>query len=101
MRAVKSVLIMAGEMKRNEPDAPEDEILIKAMNGANLPKLLEVDFALYRDLVQDLFPGISLGMPKHNDVAHILRKVLATENLQFTSELQEKSVQLRQTMLVR
>jgi len=101
MRAVKSVLIMAGQMKRLDPTAPEDEILIKAMNGANVPKLLESDYPLYKDLVQDLFPGISLNSPRHEDVAHILRKVLGEGDLQHSHDLQEKSVQLRQTMLVR
>ncbi|GMI17677.1 hypothetical protein TrLO_g10552 [Triparma laevis f. longispina] len=101
MRAVKSVLILAGKMKREDPEAAEDEILIKAMNGANLPKLLDEDYPLYRDLVSDLFPTTSLTSPRHDDVAHFMRKVLHDNKLQYTSTLLEKSVQLRQTLSVR
>ena len=101
MRAVKSVLIMAGKMKRADPDAPEDELLIKAMNGANLPKLMQVDFPLYKDLVSDLFPHTTLSSPRHDDVAHVLRKIVSTEKLQYTPALAEKAVQLRGTLMVR
>jgi dynein heavy chain, axonemal len=40
MRAVKSVLVMAGMLKRMNPTQVEDIVLIKAMNDANIPKFL-------------------------------------------------------------
>jgi len=40
MRAVKSVLVMAGSLKRSNPDLPEDVVLIRAMRDSNLPKFL-------------------------------------------------------------
>jgi len=40
MRAVKSVLEMAGELKKNDPTKKENEILITAMRDANIPKFL-------------------------------------------------------------
>jgi energy-coupling factor transporter ATP-binding protein EcfA2 len=101
MRAIKSVLIMAGKMKREEPDSPEDELLIKAMNGANLPKLLVQDYPLYRDLVADLFPHTTLSSPRHDDVAHVLRKILAQHNYEFSPAIGDKVVQLRGTLMVR
>jgi dynein heavy chain len=40
MRALKSVLLMAGAAKRAAPDSDdEDAVLIAAMRDANLPKL--------------------------------------------------------------
>ena len=63
--------------------------------------MLDSDYPLYKDLVQDLFPGISLNSPRHDDVAHILRKVLSASDLQHSHILQEKTIQLRQTMIVR
>lgn len=41
MRAVKSVLVMAGSLKRENPDIPEDTVLIRALRDSNLPKFLE------------------------------------------------------------
>lgn len=43
MRALKSVLVMAGALKRTNPDLAEDIVLIRAMRDSNIPKfLLEV-----------------------------------------------------------
>jgi len=41
MRAVKSVLVMAGNLKRSNPDTSEDKLLIKAMCDSNIPKFLD------------------------------------------------------------
>ena len=43
MRAVKSVLVMAGALRRRESNLPEDIVLIRAMRDSNIPKFLEHD----------------------------------------------------------
>jgi dynein heavy chain len=40
MRAVKSVLNMAGRLKRANPEKSEDVLLIEAMIQSNVPKFL-------------------------------------------------------------
>lgn len=40
MRAVKSLLVMAGSLKRANLETPEDDVLIRAMKDANVPKFL-------------------------------------------------------------
>jgi dynein heavy chain len=101
MRAVKSVLIMAGNLKREDPDAHEDELLISAMDRANVPKLLKVDRPIYNALVADVFPATDLTAPRQDDVAHCIRKVLIENKLEFTSTLAEKATQLNETLNVR
>ena len=60
MRAVKSVLVMAGGLKRANPALDEDVVLIRAMRDANLPKFLVDDVQLFQAIIQDLFPGVKI-----------------------------------------
>ena len=60
MRAVKSVLVMAGSLKRAEPDVLEDVILIRAMQDSNIPKFLAFDIPLFNNIIEDLFPGVAI-----------------------------------------
>ena len=48
MRAVKSVLVMAGALKRQNPDKNEDVVLIRALRDSNLPKFLSQDAVLFQ-----------------------------------------------------
>ena len=41
LRAVRSVLVMAGGLKRANPQLDESVVLIKAMRDSNQPKFLE------------------------------------------------------------
>jgi len=40
MRAVKSVLVMAGQLRRDNPNLSENIVLIRAMRDSNIPKFL-------------------------------------------------------------
>ena len=51
MRAVKSVLVMAGQCKRKNPTLAEDAVLIRAMQEANEPKFLKDDLPLFAAIV--------------------------------------------------
>jgi len=57
MRAVKSVLVMAGSLKRAEPTVAESVVLIRAMRDSNVPKFLSDDIKLFLALINDLFPA--------------------------------------------
>lgn len=48
MRAVKSVLVMAGALKRASPERNEDVVLICALRDSNLPKFLADDAILFK-----------------------------------------------------
>jgi dynein heavy chain, axonemal len=51
LRAVKSVLVMAGTLKRANPDIEEDGVLIRAMRDANVPKFLKDDLPLFSAII--------------------------------------------------
>ena len=51
LRAVKSVLVMAGSLKRANPNLVEDGVLIRAMRDANVPKFLKHDLPLFNAII--------------------------------------------------
>ena len=69
MRAVKSVLVMAGALKRAEPNISEDIVLIRAMRDSNVPKFLKDDLPLFSALVQDLFPGAEIPEVQYGNLS--------------------------------
>ena len=52
MRALKSVLVMAGALKRQNPDKNEDVVLIRALRDSNLPKFLKDDAVLFQVMIK-------------------------------------------------
>ena len=101
MRAVKSVLVMAGQLKRENPTLTEDVVLIKAMRDSNVPKFLEEDLPLFRAILMDLFPGVVVP---YNDTGSLRRAVeeeLAMQGLQCVEDFVLKVIQLFETLDVR
>ena len=58
LRALKSVLVMAGGLKRGEPDLDESTILMRALRDMNMLKFIYADVPLFTGLIGDLFPGL-------------------------------------------
>ncbi len=101
MRAVKSVLVMAGKLKRENPNINEDLVLIRALRDSNLPKFLRDDAVLFKAIIQDLFPGVVL--PEH-DYGEFMRTIISIQeknNLQPDESQVKKVIQFYETMLVR
>ena len=47
LRALKSVLVMAGSLKKQFSDSPEDLVLMRALRDMNMPKFVFEDVPLF------------------------------------------------------
>lgn len=47
MRAVKTVIAVAGILKREQKDMDESQICLTALRGVNVPKFLKDDLKLF------------------------------------------------------
>ena len=101
MRAVKSVLVMAGSLKRENPTISEDVTLIRALRDSNLPKFLYDDVPLFMALIQDLFPGVSIPNVDYGTLQKAVERQLVVAGLQPVPTYVAKIIQLFETMLVR
>ncbi|XP_054751474.2 dynein axonemal heavy chain 6-like isoform X1 [Lytechinus pictus] len=101
MRAVKSVLVMAGALKRGNPDLGEDIVLIRALRDSNLPKFLADDAVLFKGILSDLFPGCVLPEHDYGILEKTIIDSLLAKGLQPEPCVVSKVIQLYETMIVR
>uniref|UniRef100_A0A7N6BU42 AAA+ ATPase domain-containing protein n=1 Tax=Anabas testudineus TaxID=64144 RepID=A0A7N6BU42_ANATE len=101
LRALKSVLVMAGELKRGSPDLNEDVVLMRALRDMNLPKFVFEDVPLFLGLISDLFPGLDCPRVRYPNFNDAVEQILQ-EN-KYTTEFQWKMfmVQMYETMMTR
>jgi len=75
LRALKSVLVMAGELKRSSQDLAEDVVLMRALRDMNLPKFVYEDVPLFTGLIGDLFPGLACPRVRYPDFNDAVEEV--------------------------
>ncbi|KAI8734807.1 dynein heavy chain 6, axonemal, partial [Biomphalaria glabrata] len=101
MRAVKSVLVMAGSLKRQNPDKPEDVVLIRALRDSNLPKFLFNDAKLFQAILSDLFPGVNIPEHDYGQLKDEIMNIQLEMKLQVVDTQVVKVIQFLETMIVR
>ncbi|RMC05733.1 hypothetical protein DUI87_17276 [Hirundo rustica rustica] len=101
LRALKSVLVMAGELKRGSADLSEEVVLMRALRDMNLPKFVFEDVPLFLGLISDLFPGLDCPRVRYPDFNDAVEQVLEERGYIVLPVQVDKVVQMYETMLTR
>ncbi|BFZ18669.1 hypothetical protein BsWGS_21707 [Bradybaena similaris] len=101
LRALKSVLVMAGELKRGSPDLAEDVVLMRALRDMNLPKFVFEDVPLFLGLIGDLFPGLDCPRVRYLNFNDAVEQALQESGYMLIPHQVDKVVQMYETMLTR
>lgn len=92
---------MAGSLKRKHSDLPEDEVLIRAMRDANIPKFLKDDLPLFNAIIQDLFPTANIKENEYGLLKQKIEEVIIRDKLQTHQPFVKKVIELYETFNVR
>ncbi|KAH7825191.1 dynein haevy chain 4, outer dynein arm beta [Monocercomonoides exilis] len=101
LRAIKSVLVVAGSLKRADPDLPEEIILMRALRDFNLPKIVTEDVEVFMGLIGDLFPKASVPRKVNRTLESAIKIVTAQSKLVPEENFVLKVVQLQELLDVR
>ncbi|XP_030213444.1 dynein heavy chain 1, axonemal [Gadus morhua] len=101
MRAVKTVISAAGNLKRENPDMDEELICLRAIRDVNVPKFLQDDLKLFNGIVSDLFPKIKEEPVDYGALEESIRNVCNKRNLKDVDGYITKCIQLYETTVVR
>jgi dynein heavy chain len=101
MRALKSILVMAGDLKRSQPTVDEDLTLIVACNDSNVPKFVADDVPLFNGIMADLFPGAKFPERDYPELLPAMEQYMKQQSLTGISTWVKKGIQYYETLIVR
>ncbi|XP_067360331.1 dynein axonemal heavy chain 1 [Channa argus] len=101
MRAVKTVISAAGNLKRENPNMNEELICLRAIQDVNVPKFLQDDLKLFNGIVSDLFPKTKQEPINYGTLEESMRNVSKQKNLEDVDGYIKKCIQLYETTVVR
>ncbi|XP_061501815.1 dynein beta chain, ciliary isoform X1 [Anopheles gambiae] len=101
LRAIKSVLVVAGSLKRSDRERPEDQVLMRALRDFNIPKIVTDDVPVFMGLIGDLFPALDVPRKRSPDFEKLIRRSTQEMKLQPEDSFILKVVQLEELFAVR
>ncbi|XP_072501166.1 dynein axonemal heavy chain 9 [Notamacropus eugenii] len=101
LRAIKSVLVVAGSLKRGDPDRPEDQVLMRSLRDFNIPKITTDDMPVFMGLIGDLFPALDIPRKRDLDFEGFVKQAVLELKLQAEDNFVLKVVQLEELLAVR
>ncbi|GKT16506.1 Dynein-1-alpha heavy chain, flagellar inner arm I1 complex, partial [Aduncisulcus paluster] len=101
LRALKSVLVMAGSLMRGAPEHDEAAVIMRALRDMNKPKFIYDDTPLFQGLIQDLFPSLHCPRVPYAELNDAIKDAILEMGLEILEIQVDKVVQLYETMQAR
>ena len=101
LRAIKSVLVVAGSLKRSDRERPEEQVLMRALRDFNLPKIVSDDNPVFLGLIGDLFPNLDVPRKRDQEFEKAVKHASCDLKLQPEESFIMKIVQLDELLAVR
>ncbi|CAF3412182.1 unnamed protein product [Rotaria sp. Silwood1] len=97
LRSLTAVLRYAGEKKRINLKMTDNEVLLLSMLDMNAPKMTAQDLPLFKNILEDLFPGIDIPKIDYSKLIEAIEYEMNVHHLQITPTSIEKVIQLYET----
>ena len=101
LRGIKSLLVVAGALRRSDRGRPEDQVLFRALRDFNTPKIVTDDLPIFIELIGDLFPALDVPRKIDLDFENLVRAAAIDLKLQPEENYVMKCVQLKEILDVR
>ena len=101
LRAIKSVLVVAGSLLRAEEGQDESDVLFRALRDFNIPKILAADLVIFTGLLGDLFLGVNPPRKRDMDFEKVIEECTEEMGLTVEADFILRVVQLSELMAIR
>jgi dynein heavy chain 1 len=109
LRALKTLLVSAGGLKRKAIEGKEnldlameekDALIVGACNNI-LPKLVAEDIVVFREILEEVFPGSTISSMEDETLREEMTKICETKGLVADEGFIQKMLQLKQVIEMR
>ncbi|GAB9467560.1 hypothetical protein Gpo141_00004900 [Globisporangium polare] len=101
LRAVKSVLLVAGSLRRAQAILSEEVVLMQVLRDFNTPKIMPSDYPVFLGLLNDLFPNQTLPRMNNDTLKAKCVRVCAQLKLQSEEGFLKKVTEYEDVLKVR
>ncbi|ETM55018.1 hypothetical protein L914_01719 [Phytophthora nicotianae] len=101
LRSVKSVLLVAGSLRRAHSTLSEETVLMQVLRDFNTPRILPPDYPVFMGLLRDLFPKEELPHLKNDSLQSKCARVCAQKKLQPEEGFLKKMMEYEEVLKVR
>lgn len=92
MRAVKSIILASGALRKEWPDQDEDITVLRAISVCNIPKFIKEDIDQFNGIISDLFPTTKNTPQEYRELKEQISNSIEANSLESNEEFETKIV---------